>query len=177
MTRFLGVIVVALALLGGGYWLFSGGPAGAADATNGRAPASGEKSKITGKPPLEVVAQAPKGSLHNPYDGNQQMTDAGHKLFFSYSCNGCHGGNGGGGICPPLIDGVWIYGGDDDTLFRLISLGSDKLQAAGYPRVAQENVVAPMPSMGPLIKSDDELWKIIAFVRSAYTGPPEHRYK
>lgn len=175
MMRFIGAAALALALLGGGYWLAAGSPAGAEDSVD--APPPGPKSQITGKPPLDVVAQAPKGSLHNPYDGNAQMADAGRKLFLSYSCNGCHGGNGGGGMCPPLINGVWIYGGDDDTLFRLISLGSDKLQAAGYQRMAIENVVGPMPSMGPLIKSDDELWKILAFVRASYTGPAGHKYK
>jgi mono/diheme cytochrome c family protein len=175
MTRIIGVIALALALLGAGYWYITSSPAGAADTSD--APPPGEKSQITNKPPLDVVAQAPKGSLHNPYDGNAQAAEEGHKLFLSYSCNGCHGGNGGGGMCPPLTNGVWIYGGDDDTLFRLIALGSDKLQAAGYQREAIENVVGPMPSMGPLIKNDDQLWKIIAFVRSAYTGPPGHKYK
>ena len=80
-------------------------------------------------------------------------------------------------MCPPLITGVWIYGGDDDTLFRLVSLGSQKLQADGYTVQALESVVAPMPSMGPLIKTDGDLWEIITWIRSAYTGPPEHKYK
>ncbi|MDE2262463.1 MAG: c-type cytochrome [Gammaproteobacteria bacterium] len=138
---------------------------------------SAKGSPITGKPPLQVVATAPKGSLHNPYNGNAAMAKAGHKLFFQYGCNGCHGGNGGGGMCPPLTNGVWIYGGSDDTLFRLVSLGSTKLVAAGYERQALEDVVGPMPSMGPLIKSDGDLWKIITWVRSVYNGPPAHKYK
>lgn len=171
MRRFAGVVVPTLALLAAGCWLAAASAAGAA------APSPAKGSPITGKPPLQVVAMAPKGSLHNPYNGNAAMAAAGHKLFFEVGCNGCHGGNGGGGICPPLINGVWIYGGDDDTLFRLVSLGSDKLQAAGYYRQTIENVVAPMPSMGPLIKSDDDLWKIITWIRSAYDGPPDHKYK
>lgn len=168
MRRFAGVVAFTLALIGAGC---SGAPAGTSTSSS----ASGDG--ITGKPPLQVVATAPKGSLHNPYDGNAQMAEAGHKLFFEYGCNGCHGGNGGGGMCPPLVNGVWIYGGDDDTLFRLVSLGSQKLQAAGYTVQALENVAAPMPSMGPLIKSDDDLWKIITWIRSAYSGPPEHKEK
>jgi mono/diheme cytochrome c family protein len=36
-------------------------------------------------------------------------------------CNGCHGGGGGGGMAVPLTNPVWIYGDDDDTLFRLIA--------------------------------------------------------
>ena len=77
-------------------------------------------------------------------------------------------------MCPPLTNGVWIYGGDDDTLFRLISLGSQKLQADGYTVKTLQSVAGFMPSMGPLIKSDDQLWKIITWIRSAYNGPPGH---
>lgn len=168
MSRFAGVVVLTLALLAAGC---SKAPAGSAGASDAKA------DGITGKPPLEVVATAPKGSLHNPYDGNAQVATEGHQLFFQYGCNGCHGGGGGGGMCPPLINGVWIYGGDDDTLFRLVSLGSQKLQADGYTVKALENVAAPMPSMGPLIHSDSDLWKIITWIRSAYTGPPGHKEK
>lgn len=168
MRRFASVVAFALALAVAGC---SGSHAGSAAAS------STKEAGVTGKPPLEVVATAPKGSLHNPYNGNAQMAEEGHKLFFQYGCNGCHGGNGGGGMCPPLINGVWIYGGDDDTLFRLVSLGSQKLQANGYTVKALENVAAPMPSMGPLIHSDDDLWKIITWIRSAYSGPPDHKDK
>ncbi len=171
MTRSPGVGTFALTLLAAACWVAASSPVGAAE------PAAAKGSPITGKPPLEVVATAPKGSLHDPFTGNAAMAAAGHKLFFNYGCNGCHGGGGGGGMCPPLINGVWIYGGTDDTLFRLISLGSTKLVAAGYERQALEDVMGPMPSMGPLIKSDGDLWKIIAWIRSAYDGPPEHRYK
>ena len=134
-----------------------------------------EKSKITGKSPEEVVKDAPKGTLRNPYTDDLEKVKEGRQLFLSYSCNGCHGGNGGGGMCPPLSNDVWVYGSDDDTLFRLVTLGSDKLQAAGYYRIGMENVVGPMPPFGPLIKSDDELWKIIAFIRSVYDGEPQRR--
>jgi mono/diheme cytochrome c family protein len=171
MRRLAAAVALTLALSGAAWLLAVPSSAGAADSP------SAKGSPITGKPPLQVVATAPKGSLHNPYAGNAAMAAAGHKLFFNYGCNGCHGGDGGGGICPPLINGVWIYGGSDDTLFRLVSLGSVKLQAAGYYRQTIENVVAPMPSMGPVIKSDSDLWKIITWIRSAYDGPPDHKYK
>jgi mono/diheme cytochrome c family protein len=134
-----------------------------------------EKSKITGKPLEETVKEAGKGTLHNPYTDDPEKIKEGRGLFLSYSCNGCHGGNGGGGMCPPLSNEVWVYGSDDDTLFRLLTLGSDRLQAAGYYRIGMENVVGPMPPFGQLIKSDDELWKIIAFVRSFYNGDPKRR--
>lgn len=171
MRRFAGVVASTLALFGTGCLLVAASPAWAAS------PSSAKGSPITGKPPLQVVATAPKGSLHNPFNGNAAIAKQGHALFFHYGCNGCHGGNGGGGMCPSLISGVWIYGGSDDTLFRLVSLGSTKLVAQGYERQALENVMGPMPSMGPLIKSDADLWKIITWIRSAYDGPPDHKYK
>jgi mono/diheme cytochrome c family protein len=130
------------------------------------------KSPVTGKIPLDVINAAPKGSIHNPYTGQADKIAAGQQLFQSYSCSGCHGGGGGGGICPPLTKVVWIYGGDDDSVARLITLGTDELQKRGYARQAILNVVGPMPAFGTLIKSDDELYKIMAFVRSVYKGKP-----
>lgn len=127
------------------------------------------------KPPLDYAADAEKGSLKNPYTGDAKAIEEGKGLFFSYSCNGCHGGGGGGGMCPPLTNQVWIYGGDDDTLFRLISMGSDKLAQAGYSRKRSEKVKGPMPPFGELVENADELWKILAWVRTKYKGSPESK--
>jgi hypothetical protein len=66
---------------------------------------------------------------------------------------------------PPLTNQVWIYGSDDDTLFRLVALGSDALQKQGYKRKGSESVVGPMPPHGTIVKSDEDLWKIIAWIR------------
>ncbi len=127
--------------------------------------------------PLNLVMNTPKGKLVNPYKDTQAAIVAeGGKLFRSYPCSGCHGGGAGGGICPPLTNGVWIYGGDDDTLFRLVTLGSDELQKHGYTRIGFENVVAPMPEFGTAIKNADDLWKILVFVRSKYDGDPNYKY-
>jgi mono/diheme cytochrome c family protein len=127
--------------------------------------------------PATLVTNTPKGKLVNPYKDTQAaIVAAGSALFVSYSCSGCHGGGGGGGICPPVTNGVWIYGGTDDTLFRLVTLGSDALQKQGYTRQGLENVVAPMPPFGTVIKNADDLWKILAFVRSKYDGDPKSKY-
>lgn len=120
--------------------------------------------------PVDVVTKAPKGSLKNPYDpANTTVVAEGHQQFLNHGCNGCHGGNGGGGICPPLNNGVWIYGPSDDTLFRLVSLGSLKLQQAGYARISAETP-ALMPQQGgtTLTKAGD-LWKIITWIKSMNT--------
>ena len=128
--------------------------------------------------PADVVANAPKGTLKDPYKESQaDIVAAGEHLFLSYSCNGCHGGGGGGGMCPPLTNDTWVYDGDDDTLFRLVTLGSDELQKAGYVRKGHENVVGPMPPFGALIKNGDELWRIITFIRSKYSANADQHYK
>jgi mono/diheme cytochrome c family protein len=153
-------------------------PAAAPDAAAGAAPAAdaaaGGCCKVGDTtPPLDLVAATPKGGLVNPY--RDQLTDPaklaaigdeGHKKYLSFSCNGCHGGGGGGGMCPPLTNDTWVYSPDDDTLFRLISLGSDGLKKDGYTRVHSEVVVGPMPPFGGIIKTSDDLWKVISFIRS-----------
>ena len=143
---------------------------GTGEAAGGDAAGGGDCCKADDTtPPLDLVKATPKGGLHNPY--KDKVTDAvfaeeGHKTYLSAGCNGCHGGGGGGGMCPPLTNDTWVYGPDDDTLFRLVSLGSDGLKAAGYHRVKQEVVVGPMPPFGGILKTSDQLWKIITFIRS-----------
>lgn len=128
--------------------------------------------------PTDLVAKTPKGQLKNPYkDTDAKVLAEGEHVFLSYGCNGCHGGGGGGGMCPPLTNDVWVYGGDDDTLYRLVTLGSDELQKAGYMRKGRENVVGPMPPFGGIIKNADDLWKIIAFIRSKYSPNADPAYK
>ncbi|HEY8354133.1 MAG TPA: c-type cytochrome [Methylophilaceae bacterium] len=124
--------------------------------------------------PMERVASTPIGELKNPYvDANDQVLEQGRKKFLSASCNGCHGGTGGGGMCPPLSNDVWVYGSDDDTLYRLIALGSDEFtKQTGVTRKGRENVVGPMPPHGTIVKTDDDMWKIISFIRSVYRGDP-----
>ncbi|WP_242529256.1 c-type cytochrome [Methylacidimicrobium sp. B4] len=146
-----------------GLWLTAAGaqqPPAAAPST----------STPAGPPPISAAG----GAMKNPYTDNPQMIAEGRKLWFSRSCNGCHGGMGGGGMCPPVINDTWVYGSDDKTLFELIKNGSVELQKKGYTRIGRENVVAPMPPFGSVM-SDDEIWKVIAYVRSIYHGDPKLR--
>ncbi|HPH06839.1 MAG TPA: c-type cytochrome [Methylotenera sp.] len=125
------------------------------------------------KSPYDVAMAAAKGTLKNPYaykPMNPDLAETGKKKYMSVSCNGCHGGNGGGGMCPPLSNETWVYGADDDTLFRLVALGSDELLKQGYTRKGRENVVGPMPPHGKIVKTEDDLWRIIYFIRSNFRG-------
>jgi len=128
-----------------------------------------------GMSPRERVASTPKGKLKNPYTDNDDMITAGQALYMGNSCNGCHGGTGGGGMCPPLSNEVFVYGSDDDTLFRLITLGSDDLAKLGYYRKGMEGVVGPMPPYGDIIEKDEEVWKIIAWIRTIFNGDQKRR--
>ncbi|MEP6484385.1 MAG: c-type cytochrome [Rudaea sp.] len=128
--------------------------------------------------PADFIAKVSKGQIKNPYQETQaDIVAQGEHLFLSYGCNGCHGGGGGGGMCPPLTNDVWVYEGDDDTIFRLVTLGSDALQQQGYSRKGRENVVGPMPPFGQIVKSTDDLFKIFAFVRSKYSASADQKYK
>ena len=128
--------------------------------------------------PADLVANTPKGKIQNPYkDSQADIVTQGEHLYLSYGCNGCHGGGGGGGMCPPLTNDTWVYGGEDDTLFRLVTLGSDELQKAGFVRKGHESVVGPMPPFGAIVKSSDDLFKILAFVRSKYSESADPKYK
>ena len=71
--------------------------------------------------PFERAAGTPRGQLHSPYADFASVAEEGHKIYLSHDCNGCHGGGGGGGMAAPLTNEVWIYGDDDDTLFRVIA--------------------------------------------------------
>jgi mono/diheme cytochrome c family protein len=150
-------------------------PEGAAQRT-----AAAQSGGVGAGSPTATAESTAKGQLKSPYPDFAKVADEGHQKFMAAGCNGCHGG-GGGGMGPPLTNEVWVYGKDDDTLFRLVALGSDGLQKQGYTRKGSENVVGPMPAMGGVVKSDDDLWKIIAWIRavnpssasaSADTAPP-----
>ncbi len=131
--------------------------------------------------PIDLVKSTPKGQLKNPYTDFASVAEEGHKRFMGVGCNGCHGGTGGGGMCPPISNDVWNYEPTDDILFRLITLGSnckdypDCMEKEGFPRTARETVSFPMPAQGqrsnaqpdnpaPITKADD-VWKIISWIR------------
>jgi mono/diheme cytochrome c family protein len=125
---------------------------------------------------MDIATSTPKGELKSPYQDFASVAEEGHRKYMAAGCNGCHGGGGGGGMAAPLTNPVWVYGDDDDTLFRLIVLGTGKLSPGdafgklGYKRKGSEAVVGPMPHFGEILKTEDDVWKIIAWIRSVYCG-------
>jgi mono/diheme cytochrome c family protein len=129
-------------------------------------------------PPTELVDKIPAGQLHSPYPDYAKIAKEQDlvKDFRLPGCNECHGGGGGGGMCPALSQGIWFWGNTDDVLFRLVTLGSAELEKRGFDRITYGSVHAPMPPMGFAVKTSDDLWKIIAFIRSINppgANPPE----
>ena len=167
LKRVLGGIAIAVAVAGTAYTLDT--------AIAAEQPKAVDYTTIK---PADLVAKTEKGKIVDPYKEEQaDVVAQGEHLFLSYGCNGCHGGGGGGGMCPPLSNDTWVYEGDDDTLFRLVTLGSDELQKAGYVRKGRESVVGPMPPFGAIVKSSDDLFKIITFIRSRYSSNADPKYK
>jgi cytochrome c(L) len=93
----------------------------------------------------------------NPHTGNAEAIQQGKALFLQMGCSACHGAGGGGGMGPALLDDEWKFGSEDATLFKLIK-----------GEVPQQTMPAPFKD----VLKDDEIWKIIAYVRSLYRGDP-----
>jgi mono/diheme cytochrome c family protein len=173
------ILVGVSALLALGFLTVSGGSWRSQAAEESTAPKEGECCKAGDKtPPVELVKQVPPGGLHSPYQDYAKLAKEQElvKDFRLPGCNECHGGGGGGGMCPALSQGIWFWGNTDDVLFRLVTLGSAELEKSGFARYQYGSVHAPMPPMGFSIHTSDELWKIIAFIRSINppgTNPPE----
>lgn len=119
---------------------------------------------------LERAKTAAKGSLKNPLPVTPEIAAEGKTLFQEKTCSACHGADGKGIHCPSVINDAWVYGGDDDTLFRLIALGSEDIGNGGYTRGDKEIIAGPMPGFGEAIPDETQIWKIIAFIRSVSAG-------
>ena len=84
----------------------------------------------------------------NPSDQRAYDTNEGKRLYTQYNCSGCHF-NGGGGIGPPLMDALWIYGENPENIYSTI--------VEGRPN--------GMPSFRQKIP-DSQVQQIVAYVRS-----------
>ncbi|HEU4665693.1 MAG TPA: c-type cytochrome [Dokdonella sp.] len=132
---------------------------GACSASSGDPAAVSETAKAGG------VNEHGLARLRNPLEGDAGAIAAGQALFASKACAGCHGAEAGGGMCPSLVDGAWVYGDDDTTLYHLIREGSAGMRAHGYARGGAAKVVGDMPPLGGAV-SEQEAWQLLAWIRS-----------
>jgi cytochrome c-L len=102
-----------------------------------------------------------KESGRNPYQKDPNAIAEGFKLARASACTHCHGESLGGLIGPSLTNGNWRYvkNGIDKGMFETLYFGT----GAG---------MAAWGKNGSL--TEDEILKIIAFVRSKYRGDPKN---
>jgi putative heme-binding domain-containing protein len=83
------------------------------------------------------------------------------QALFRGLCSGCHGGAGRGGKGPDLTDTRWIHGGTDGDIAQVIKNGVPK---------------STMKKLGDSLK-DDQIAKIIAYIRTLARSPTESSWK
>lgn len=101
----------------------------------------------------QVAAQ-----LHNPYGVQMGAVEEGRFLYVRMNCAYCHGFDGTGGMGPDLTDNQWRYGSSDADVFETIYRG----RAQG------------MPAWGNVL-TEDQIWKLVSYVRSLGTGAGGHK--
>jgi cytochrome c(L) len=107
---------------------------------------------------VSVYAQngAPAPQKLNPYTGKAEAIAEGQQLYKKFNCYGCHGMQGGGGMGPNLTDEAWQTGdGSDPNVMAQVRDG--KGQMPPYK----------------MMMTDDQAWKVIAFIRTLYKGDPK----
>lgn len=93
-------------------------------------------------------APAEKEPPRNPFTGDPAAIKQG-AILFRQECVFCHGVGARGGMRgPDLTTGAWVHGGSDAELSRTISSG------------------VPGTAMPPNHLSDDEVWQIVAYLRT-----------
>jgi cytochrome c oxidase cbb3-type subunit 3 len=90
---------------------------------------------------------APAGRIPdtNPFSSDADLQQG--AALFQTNCTYCHGANGGGGRGADLTLGVYSHGGKDAELYASIRNG------------------IPGTEMAPVRVTDDDVWKLVAFVR------------
>src|SRR5206468_1060073 len=109
-----------------------------------------------------VVSSAGAGEKTKkaPTPKDQAALAEGQALFRGL-CSGCHGGAGRGGKGPDLTDNRWIHGGTDPDIAGVIQNGVPK---------------TTMKKLGDSLKQD-QLRKLIAYIRSLARSPTESTWK
>jgi mono/diheme cytochrome c family protein len=102
------------------------------------------------------AAPGEKPRMLNPFAGSPAAIEEGRKLYDANGCAACHGLKGGGGMGKAILDDTWAFGSDDETLFRLMK--------GQIPQQTMPKTWATLP--------DDQIWKMIAHVRTLYKGDP-----
>ena len=106
----------------------------------------------------QQLRESAKPNKLNPYTGVPEAIKQGRTLYLRIGCSGCHGVGGGGEHGPSASDDEWKFGSDDETLSKLIK-----------GEIPQQTMPANL--FGKELP-DEDVWKILAYVRSLYQGDP-----
>ena len=99
---------------------------------------------------------AGSGAGTNPFTGDAEAIAEGKRLWRKTGCYSCHGSVAEGGVGPSLTDDDWVYKPTDETLFKAIANGRAGTNMVGWSKDLDE----------------EQIWKLIAFIRSLYQGDP-----
>ena len=107
---------------------------------------------------VPVNTFVPGGVAAPPYKSNPALSDPaaaarGMMAFAAFNCNGCHMGNGGGGMGPSLSAANFIYGDEPENIYLTI--------VQGRPH--------GMPAWGSVIPND-VVWDFVAYVHGLSAG-------
>ena len=80
--------------------------------------------------------------------------EEGKLLWAKTGCYSCHGGKAEGGVGPSLTDDIWVFKPTDKTIFKTIAKGRSGTTMVGWEKELTK----------------DEIWKIISYIRSLYSG-------
>lgn len=105
----------------------------------------------------EAKPVAARDADTNPYTGDAAAIAAGKDLWRDTGCYSCHGGLAEGGLGPNLTDDTWVYKPTDKMLFKTISRGRSGTNMVGWSA-----------DLDP-----DQIWQVIAYIRSLYLGSPK----
>ena len=90
-------------------------------------------------------AQSPQVPETNPFTSDADIQQG--AALFQTHCSYCHGSFGEGGRGADLTAGIYRRGGRDPELYASIRFG------------------IPGSEMGPVRVTDDEVWKLVAYVK------------
>jgi cytochrome c oxidase cbb3-type subunit 3 len=99
---------------------------------------------------MSAWAQDQATAPSNPFDTPEGVTQGG--ALFQTHCSYCHGARGEGGRGADLTNGQYRHGGSDANLFTSVRNG------------------IPGTEMPPVRATDDEVWKMVAFVKRLGTA-------
>ena len=108
------------------------------------------------KDEMDLYGDMLEDDMINPFEGDEEAIAIGYERFNS-RCSYCHGMRGIGAKGPPLTRGYYkVSGGTNINLYSTIASG---LTINGRPT-----------QMGAFSRtiSDDDIWRIIAYMRQEY---------